>query len=125
MSGADKEELSAFVTTTFDSIWSLELLLHLRHHETRGWTHGELVRALRARDAVVSRSVQTLTAAGLLLVDAQGSARFAPANAELRDLVTAADHLYKTSPGAVRRMIINSSHAGLTAFANAFRLRKD
>ena len=125
MPGTEKEELSAFVTTTFDSVWSLELLLHLRENESRGWSQDELVTALRASDAVVSRSVETLTAAGLLLVDSQGLVRFAPANAELRDLVTATDDLYKTSPGAVRRMIINASHAGLTAFANAFRLWKD
>lgn len=122
---AENEDLSAFVTTTFDSIWSLELLLHLRQHGAREWTHDELVSALRASDAVVSRSIETLTIAGLLVVDSKGSVRFAPANAELGDLVTAAGDLYRTSPGAVRRMIINSSHAGLTAFADAFRLRKD
>ena len=125
MTGADKDELSAFVTTTFDSIWSLEMLLHLRSHEAREWSSAELVSALRASDAVVSRAIDTLTAAGLLLVDSQGAVRFAPANDELRLLVTAADHLYRTSPGAVRRMIINASHTGLTAFADAFRLRKD
>lgn len=125
MPGVDKDELSAFVTTTFDSIWSLELLLHLRSHETRAWSQDELVTALRASNTIVAPAIETLTVAGLLLVDSQGAVQFAPANDQLRNLVTAADHLYRTSPGAVRRMIINASHTGLTAFADAFRLRKD
>jgi hypothetical protein len=33
--------------------------------------------------------------------------------------------LYARSPDAVRRMIISASHGGLTAFADAFRIRKD
>ena len=40
-------------------------------------------------------------------------------------LVEQAEALYATSPDAVRRMIVAASNPGITAFADAFRLRKD
>jgi hypothetical protein len=84
-----------------------------------------MVVALRASDLVVTQSVNALGAAGLVLVEADGSARYAPANAELAVLAEGAIALYATSPDAVRRMIVAAANPSISAFADAFRLRKD
>ena len=50
---------------------------------------------------------------------------FSPASADLDRQAHAAAELYARSPDAVRRMIVLSANAGINAFADAFRLRKD
>ncbi|MDQ3077386.1 MAG: hypothetical protein M3Q83_00920 [Pseudomonadota bacterium] len=120
-----EDQIGSFIQTSFRSIWALELLLHLRRNDEREWTPDELVTALRASDAIVVQSIESLVAAGLLVTASDGSVRYAPATPELGDLVTATASYYDSSPGAVRRLIIGSAHGGLTAFADAFRLRKD
>ena len=74
---------------------------------------------------MVTQSVESLAAAGLVLVEADGSACYAPGSAGLDRLVGQAEALYAKSPDAVRRMIVSAANPGITAFADAFRLRKD
>ena len=64
-------------------------------------------------------------AAGLILVDEKGAARYAPATEQLDKLVDKTLALYARSPDKVRRMIISGASPGLSAFADAFKLRKD
>ena len=118
-----EDELSRFIGSSFRSVWSLELLLLLRR-EPRLWPHGDLVRALRASDLVVTQGLETLSAAGLVAVDDKGSALFAPTPGAV-SLVEGTASLYARSPDAVRRLIVDRKVSGLTAFAEAFRLRKD
>ena len=120
-----KQELTRFIRSTFRSVWSLELLCLLRKHAERAWTPAELVAALRASDLIVSQSLAALTAAGLVVVDGDGKARYQPAAGSLDSLVAAAEELYARSPDAVRRMIVSSASSDLAAFADAFRIRKD
>ena len=122
---AADHDVSTFIRTTFRSVWSLELLLLLRAHANRGWSPPEMVAALRASELVVKQGVEGLLAAGLIVVDDSGAARYQPVSAELDGLVAAVEALYAKSPDAVRRAIIAPSPGGLSAFANAFRLRKD
>ena len=120
-----KQDVTSFIRATFRSVWSLELLLFLKNHGDRGWTRHDLVTALRGSEVIVSQSVDSLVAAGLVSTDAEGSARFSPASEDLRRLVDGTERMYAKSPDAVRRMIIASANEGLTAFADAFRLRKE
>lgn len=120
-----RSELSNFIRASFRSVWALELLCFLRQNRERGHQRAEMVAALRGSDLVVEQSVESLVAAGLVLVEADGSARFAPAGPELEKLVDAAVALYAKSPDAVRRMIVAAANPGISAFADAFRLRKD
>lgn len=106
-------------------MWSLELLLLVKREEARAWSPAELVAALRGSDLIVAQSLESLLAAGLISIDEDGRARYQPASADLRSMVEAAEALYARSPDAVRRTIISASHSGLTAFADAFRIRKD
>ena len=119
------QEISSFIGTTFRSVWALELLRFLREHRERELSHAEMVSGLRGSDLVVSQSLDSLVAAGLILVDDSGSARYSPATEQLDQLIDKTLTLYSRSPDKVRRMIIAGASPGLSAFADAFKLRKD
>lgn len=120
-----EQEITNFIETTFRSVWALELLCYLRQYRDRSLSHGEMVTGLRGSDLVVTQSVEALSAAGLVLAEADGSVRYRPVTAELEALVDGAEAMYSKSPDAVRRMIVSSANPGITAFADAFRLRKE
>ena len=120
-----KQEVASFIRATFRSVWALELLCLLRQDRERSMSHVEMVSGLRGSDLVVTQSLAALAAAGLILVEEDGSARYAPAGDDLDRFVVKAEALYASSPDAVRRMIVEAANPGLTAFADAFRLRKE
>jgi len=105
-------------------VWSLELMLLLKrqtgHHGT-----ADLVGMLRASELVVRQALDDLVAVGLVALDHQGAAAFLPASPQLAALADSAEDLYARRPDAVRRLIVSASSPGLTAFADAFRLKKD
>jgi len=117
------QDLLQFITSSFRSVWALELLLVLKR-EPRVWPRAELVSTLRASELVVSKALDSLLAAGLASLDVEG-ARYMPVSEEVADLVDRSEKLYAAKPDAVRRAIVSASAGGLTAFADAFRLRKD
>jgi hypothetical protein len=119
------EEVSTFIRSTFRSVWALELLCFLRQEPALGRSHEEMVAGLRGSDLVVTQCVESLTAAGLVVAEADGSACYRPASGEVDSLAERAVALYKRSPDAVRRAIVASANPAITAFADAFRLRKD
>ncbi|HEX8222981.1 MAG TPA: hypothetical protein VF605_04095 [Allosphingosinicella sp.] len=120
-----QQDVSSFIAATFRSVWALELLCFLRQDRGRSLSHAEMVAGLRGSDLVVSQSVDSLTAAGLVIAEVDGSARYCPASDDLDALVEAAAALYARSPDAVRRTIVAAANPAITAFAAAFRLRKD
>ena len=120
-----EEDVSTFIRSTFRSVWALELLCFLRQDRERSLSHQEMVAGLRGSDLVVSQSVDSLTAAGLVIGEADGSARYNPASEGLDQLADRASALYARSPDAVRRMIVGAANPSIIAFADAFRLWKD
>lgn len=118
-----QEDVSRFISSSFRSVWSLELLLLLKQ-DPRPHPRDELVTALRASDLVISQAIDSLVAAGLATVDADGHATYMPVSPEVDALVEQAQELYARRPDAVRRMIVASSTSGVAAFADAFRLWK-
>ena len=121
--GAD-DDLTRFIESSFPSVWSLEVLLLLRR-EQQGCSREQLVQALRASDLVINQALSSLVAGGLAVVDSAGLATYMPASKEISVLVDKTEDLYARRPDAVRRTIISGSMTGLTAFVDAFRLRKD
>jgi hypothetical protein len=119
------EDLTAFIRSTFRSVWSLELLLFLTDHADRSWSRSELVEATRSSDLIVAQSLDGLIAAGVVSITADGCVRHAPASADIAAMVESTKLLYGRSPNSVRRLIISTASGGLTAFADAFRFRKD
>jgi hypothetical protein len=122
---ACSQDLPAFIRATFRSVWVLELLCFLRQNCDRSLSPREMVAGLRGSDLVVTQSVEALAAAGLVIAEADGSARYRPASAGLDELAGRTETFYRTSPDAVRRMIVAAANPGLAAFADSFRLRKD
>lgn len=118
-----QDEVARFISSSFRSIWALETLLLLKR-ETRAWTPAELVVALRASEHVIAQALDGLAAAGLVVANRE-SVRYLPVTEEVSLLLDQTEQLYARRPDAVRRMIVNAAHSGLTAFADAFRLRKD
>jgi hypothetical protein len=48
-----------------------------------------------------------------------------PVSEDIAKNVTQVEKVYSARPDAVRRAIVSASASGATAFADAFRLRKD
>lgn len=121
----DRKELDSFIGTSFRSVWALELLKYLAENPGTYHTSDELIAVLRASEAVVSQSVQNLAVAGLAVVDDEGRVAYLEGPGAGPALVKAAIELYGRSPDKVRRLIVAQCTPGVTAFADAFRLRKD
>jgi len=118
-------DLLAFIRGSFCSIWSMELFLLLKTDPARHWSPVELVTALRGSDSVVAQSIRSLLAAGLIVEEADGRVRYAPASPDIETLANEAQHFYAKKPDAVRRVIVTAAQDQLRAFSDAFKLRKD
>ena len=79
---------------------------------------------MRASELVVSKALDELMSAGLASLEGEGAV-YMPINDEVADCIEQLEKLYSARPDAVRRAIVSSSATGATAFADAFRLRKD
>ena len=118
-------ELAEFIRHHFHSVWSLEMLLFLKRNAEVAWQEEQLVGSLRASQAVISTSLESLLAGGLIVREDDGLARYVPASPDLGRLVAETESLYARKPDAVRRLIVSSSAAGITAFAESFRFWRD
>jgi hypothetical protein len=122
---ADQNKLESFIGNSFRSVWALEVLQYLVAHPSAAFSAEDLITALRVSDAVVSQSVENLVAAGLAVVDSHGRVAVHEGNPEQAGLLKAAIDFYQKSPDKVRRLIVAQASPGVTAFADAFKLRKD
>lgn len=119
------QALASFIRSTFRSVWALELLLMLANDGSRSWSQSDLVAALRASELVVTRALDELAAAGLILIEQDMRVRFGPVSDHLRTMTDQTREFYARSPDKVRRIIVSAASGGLTAFSDAFRIRKD
>ena len=117
-------EVESFIVSNFRSVWALDLVRILSANAEQGISPDELVKQLRASTAVVQQCVGALSSVGLVVVD-QGRIRLHLRDGQSKELLEAAAELYRKRPDRVRRLIIAAASPGLTAFADAFRLRKD
>ena len=121
----ERNQLDSFIGNSFRSVWALELLKYLAENPGTYHTPEELIAVLRASEAVVARSVHNLSVARLAVVDGRGRVAYREGSKDDTALVNSAIALYARSPDKVRRLIVARSAPGVTAFADAFRLRKD
>jgi hypothetical protein len=121
----DQDHLESFIGNSFRSVWALEVLQFLVEHTPASFSPEELITALRVSDAVISQSVANLSAAGLTIVDSNGRIQLQTANENVAELVRKAIDFYQKSPDKVRRLIVAQAAPGITAFADAFKLRRD
>ena len=120
-----QNHLESFIGNSFRSVWAIEVLQFLVDHPDSKFSPEELNAALRVSDAVVSQSVGNLSAAGLAVVDDDGRISLYKGSRTHREIVNEAIDLYRKSPDKVRRLIVAQSTPGVTAFADAFKLRGD
>jgi hypothetical protein len=118
-------DIKAFISSTFGSVWTLELLLQLKREPERAFSAGELVSLLRASELVVGKGAASLVAAGLVVEHGPASYSYAPASRDLAEMVSATEQLYRSRPDTVRRIIVAGAANELSAFSDAFRLRGD
>ena len=119
------EELADFIRSHFRSVWSLELLLHLKRDPERVWSTAELVEGIQASQRVVATSLENLAAGGLIVMESDDKVRYGPAGGELAGLINEIEALYAKKADAVRRLIVRGAASELSAFADAFRLRRE
>ena len=122
MSSSDEDVLQ-FIAASFPSVWALEVLLTLKG-DRRYWSRDDLIATLRASEVVVSKAIDALVVAGLASIGDDGVS-YLPVNRQVEECVERVEQLYRTKANVVRRVIIAANAGGMTAFANAFRLRKD
>jgi hypothetical protein len=121
----EQDHLESFIGNSFRSVWALEVLQFLVEHNEGAFSPADLISALRISEAVVTQSVDNLTAAGLAIVDNEGRISLHAAKEADRRLVREAIDFYQKSPDKVRRLIVAHAAPGITAFADAFKLRRD
>ena len=121
----DDSAIHRFMRSAFGSIWSLELLLLLRSRPEHCWTRQELIESLRASEQVLTKSTADLVAAGLVSVDDDGCAQYAPSSPALEETVDAVAAFYASRPAAVRRLIVGGAADSVVNFADAFRFRRE
>src|SRR5688572_16252564 len=102
----DSKDLDSFIGNSFRSVWALELLKYLAANPGTYHSADELIAALRASEAVVSKGVHNLEAAGLAVVDGEGRVAYHEGSSEGAALVAAAIELYARRPDKVRRVIV-------------------
>lgn len=118
------DDVRAFVRASIKSIWALELLLFLRAHADRSWSIADLARELRASDPIIRGGLGLFRAADLVIEQADGSIRFAPASSKLDNLVQAVAAIYANRPLAISNEIY-APESKIQHFADAFRIKKE
>jgi DNA-binding IclR family transcriptional regulator len=113
------------VRSSVRSVWTLELLLAMRRSGDRAWPAAELVRELRASDAIVLDGLAVLQAAGLVAPEPDGRHRYAPASERLDRLVESLGQVYQERPSTLTKAIFETQDSKLQSFADAFRLKRD
>ncbi len=122
---ATDQDIEQFIGDSFSSIWDLELLAVLLESPQERLNGAELVDRMRASELVVVQGIRSLVTAGIASVDENGQIQFQPATPALEDCARQASEFYRRFPGRARRLMIARQTPGLTAFADAFKLRKD
>lgn len=122
---ATDRDIEQFISDSFASIWDLELLSVLLEDPHRPQTAAQLLERMRASELVVKQGIQSLVAAGMASIDAEGRLCFQPVNDDVAECAREASEFYARFPDRARRLMIARQSPGLTAFADAFRLRKD
>jgi hypothetical protein len=117
--------IEQFIGESFSSIWDLELLAIVIDAGERSMSAAEIETQMRGSQLVVEQGMQSLSAAGLVSLEGPDRVRFSPVDDTVARCAREAVDFYRRFPGRARRLMISRQAPGLSAFANAFRLRKD
>jgi hypothetical protein len=118
------EHVLQFVRRYIKSVWTLDLLVHMRREPARSWTVDILARDLRGSRPLVEDALSGLNRAGLLKQDANGAYRYEPA-ADLDAIAAELERHYAERPVALIKEIASAPNEKIQSFADAFRIKKD
>ncbi len=118
------DELKQLIESSFDSVWTLELLLLLCSAPRQSRTVQKLVDELRSSELIVRTSLKTLRTGGLVLEADDGTVQYAPVTPTLDAVVARLVEDYRTRPDTIRRIIVAPPTAKLKVFSDAFLFRK-
>ena len=118
------EDVHRFLHQNIDSVEQLEVLLLLWRTPERGWSSDEVATAVYSHPSSVVRRLALLLGQGLLREREQGCYQYAPRTADLHDIVTRLDHVYRERRVAVITLIASKPIENIRAFSDAFRFRR-
>jgi hypothetical protein len=116
------DKLLAFIATSVDSVWTLELLLLLERERGRDWAPDELIRELRGSRGVIEAALRRLQGVGLVMQDGSERYRYQAASSHLDELVRALEVAYAATPMKIINAIVAPS-GKLRVFSDAFKLK--
>lgn len=112
-----------FIASHIVSVSQLEVLLLVRAAADKEWTASEVARALVIQPEAAAGWLEDLAGRGLAQAN-EGRFRYAPANAELDEVVDALAESYASYRVAVIGLIFGRPSEGVTRLADAFRIRR-
>lgn len=122
------DDIRRFILTSVPSVPYLEALLLLRTNPDVGWDVPRVAARLYVAERQTAELLSALAAAGIARSEDQGDTalfRYAPATAELRELLDALAQAYSANLVGVTDLIHSRIDKRAQQFADAFRLRKD
>jgi DNA-binding IclR family transcriptional regulator len=112
----------AFAAASLSSLWSLELLLHLKKKSGQPQAPDELIRELRSSQTVVTDVLVALRERGLVTEVETGRWCYCPSSDEAELAVAHLEQLYAVKPAAVIRAIVSSPDRKLRLLSDAFKI---
>jgi hypothetical protein len=119
-----EDEVLAFAAASMSSLWSVELLLHLKAAADQLRTPDELIRELRSSQTVVADVLVALRERGLVAEPEPGRWRYSPRSKQLDSAVAHLEQLYAVKPATVVRAIVTSPDHKLHQLSDAFKIRE-
>ena len=119
-------EIRRFISTHFDSVASLEILLFLRKQREREWTADQIAAELRNSPAATEARLRLFVKKGLLKNGtAKNVYQYSPNSPELELTIEEFTRLYPTYQARIIDHIYSAPQEAMEAFANAFKLKKE
>ncbi len=119
-----EEDLLVYARNKIGSVWALEALILLHRDPGRSWAIDELIRELRASEAVVAKSLIVLATEGLVDRDERGRYLYRPQSAEAASMADRLIRAYGERPIPVIEAIFSARDDKLQSLADAFLFRK-
>lgn len=116
-------EVLQFIDRNIASVDQLEILLLLRGDRTRSWSAAQVGAELRSNPEVAASRLAAMCELGLLVCEPAGAYRYAPVDADVDRVVARFEEAYRHYRLRIIERIF-SKPDGLSAFADAFRIRK-
>jgi hypothetical protein len=119
------QAVSEFVRATIKSVWTLELLLHLRKNSKTDFTVEQLTHELRGSRTMATEALSQLHIAGLITDQDGRQFRYRSASEQIDGLVAQLERIYAERPTTLIKEIASSPSSKIQSFADAFKFRKD